>query len=54
MLNDIVEREHNAMFQTYKRLDIAIEKAEGCRIYEKNGNVYLDLLAGIADRKSVV
>ncbi len=48
MLNDIVEREHNAMFQTYKRLDIAIEKAEGCRIYEKNGNVYLDLLAGIA------
>lgn len=48
MLNDIVEREHNAMFQTYKRLDIAIDRAEGCRIYDKTGNVYLDFLAGIA------
>lgn len=48
MNSDLTGREHNAMFQTYKRLDIEIDRAEGCRIYDKHGNVYLDFLAGIA------
>ena len=46
--NSIIEREHEAIYQTYKRLPIAVEKAEGCRIYAQNGDVYLDFLSGIA------
>lgn len=46
--NSIIEREHEAIYQTYKRLPIAIEKAVGCRIYAKSGDVYLDFLSGIA------
>ncbi len=46
--NSIIEREQNSIYQTYKRLPIVIEKAEGCRIFSKNGEVYLDFLSGIA------
>ncbi len=46
--NSIIEREHETIYQTYKRLPIAVEKAEGCRIYAQNGDVYLDFLSGIA------
>ena len=34
--------------QTYKRLPIQISKAEGCYLYDNNGNKYIDFLAGIA------
>ncbi|OGU16202.1 MAG: hypothetical protein A2X61_13055 [Ignavibacteria bacterium GWB2_35_12] len=48
MGNNLIEREKSAILQTYKRLPIEISKAEGCRIYDTKGNVYLDFLGGIA------
>ncbi len=44
----LIDREHNSIFQTYKRLPVEIDHAEGCRIYAKDGTVYLDFLGGIA------
>ena len=34
--------------QTYGRFPIAIEKGEGCRLWDTNGKEYLDFVAGIA------
>lgn len=48
MMNNLIEREHQSIYQTYKRLPIVIDRAEGCRIYAQNGDVYLDFLSGIA------
>ncbi|MBX3043877.1 MAG: acetylornithine/succinylornithine family transaminase [Candidatus Kapabacteria bacterium] len=47
-MNNIIEREHNSIYQTYKRLPIVISRAEGVRIFAENGDVYLDFLSGIA------
>ncbi len=44
----MIQREKDALFQTYKRLKIVVDHAEGCRIHDTEGNVYLDFLAGIA------
>lgn len=52
MMNDqggmLIEREHAVVFQTYKRLPVAIAHAEGCRITDVDGASYLDMLGGIA------
>ncbi len=48
MNENIINREKSAILQTYKRLPIAIDHANGCYIFDKNGNKYLDFLAGIA------
>jgi acetylornithine/N-succinyldiaminopimelate aminotransferase len=48
MSESIFEREQESILQTYKRLPIAIQKAEGCKIYDTEGNVWLDFLGGIA------
>ena len=48
MMDNVIEREHKAIFQTYKRLPIVVDRAEGCRIYDTEGNEYLDFLGGIA------
>jgi acetylornithine/N-succinyldiaminopimelate aminotransferase len=49
MTNDsVIVREHDVLFQTYKRLPIVIDRAEGARIFDADGNVYLDMLGGIA------
>jgi predicted acetylornithine/succinylornithine family transaminase len=48
MANGIIDREHEAIMQTYKRLPIVIDRAEGCYIYDIDGNKYLDFLGGIA------
>ena len=45
---NIFERESKAFFQTYRRLPIAVSRAEGCYIYDNKGTAYLDFLAGIA------
>lgn len=45
---DLIQRENKAIFQTYKRLEIQIESAEGLRVKDTQGNVYLDFLGGIA------
>lgn len=44
----LIEREHSAIYQSYKRLPISVSSAEGSRIYTLEGTVYLDMLAGIA------
>ena len=33
---------------TYGRLPIALERGQGCRVWDVNGKQYLDALAGIA------
>ena len=33
---------------TYARLPVAMERGAGCRLWDVNGNSYLDALAGIA------
>ncbi|TAL68440.1 MAG: acetylornithine/succinylornithine family transaminase [Bacteroidetes bacterium] len=48
MSNGLIEREKEAILQTYKRLPIEISKAEGCWIEDIKGNKYLDFLGGIA------
>lgn len=48
MNNTLISREHEALFQTYKRLPVVIDHAIGCRVYDTDGNVYLDFLGGIA------
>jgi predicted acetylornithine/succinylornithine family transaminase len=46
--NQLIQAEHKHLLQTYKRLDIVPKRAEGCVIYDKNGDEYLDFLGGIA------
>lgn len=48
MDSSLIDREHSSIFQTYKRLPVEIDHAEGCRVYAKDGTVYLDFLGGIA------
>ncbi|MER3329828.1 MAG: aminotransferase class III-fold pyridoxal phosphate-dependent enzyme [Candidatus Kapaibacterium sp.] len=45
---NLVEREHEAILQTYGRLPVEIDYANGCYVYDTDGNEYLDLLGGIA------
>ncbi|MBU3679235.1 MAG: acetylornithine/succinylornithine family transaminase [Candidatus Kapabacteria bacterium] len=44
----LIDREHNVVFQTYRRINVAIDRAEGMRIYDVDGRAYLDMLGGIA------
>ncbi len=48
MSKTIFDRESESIFQTYKRLHISADRAEGCRIFASDGGVYLDFLGGIA------
>ena len=45
---NLIERESNAILQTYGRLPVEIDYAKGCYIYDTDGNEYLDFLGGIA------
>jgi predicted acetylornithine/succinylornithine family transaminase len=45
---NLIEKEHEVILQTYKRLPIEVDYALGARIFDKNGNEYLDFLGGIA------
>lgn len=47
-MSNLIELEKKVFFQTYKRLPIVIERAEGAKIWDVDGNEYLDFLAGIA------
>jgi len=44
----IIEREHSVVFQTYRRIPVAIDHAIGARITDADGRSYLDMLGGIA------
>jgi acetylornithine/N-succinyldiaminopimelate aminotransferase len=47
-ITHIVERAGNVLMHTYARIPVAFEKGQGCRIWDQDGRVYLDFLAGIA------
>jgi acetylornithine aminotransferase len=42
------DRFDNSVMQTYGRFPIAIEKGEGCSLWDTEGKKYLDFVAGIA------
>jgi acetylornithine aminotransferase len=44
---DLVEREQRVLYPIYRRLPIAIARAEGCWIEDVEGKRYLDLISGI-------
>lgn len=44
----LIEREHEHFLQTYKRLPIEVDRAEGMYVYAADGTRYLDFLGGIA------
>ncbi|MGA1433999.1 MAG: aspartate aminotransferase family protein [Candidatus Kapaibacteriota bacterium] len=48
MSQTFIEREHEVMFQNYRRLPIEISKAIGSEIFDTSGKRYLDFLSGIA------
>lgn len=52
MMNDQSETTINLadkyMFQTYGRFPISLVKGEGCRVWDEEGNEYLDFVGGIA------
>lgn len=47
---DLFDRDRfdNNVMKTYGRFPIAIERGEGCRLWDTNGKEYLDFVAGIA------
>jgi len=45
---EVISREHDVLFQTYKRLPIVVDHASGVEIVDVDGNAYLDFLGGIA------
>jgi acetylornithine aminotransferase len=47
-MTSLFDREHEALFQTYKRLPIEIAHANGATIVAADGTEYLDFLGGIA------
>ncbi|MEM6613847.1 MAG: aspartate aminotransferase family protein [Cyanobacteria bacterium P01_C01_bin.72] len=42
------DRFDQSVMQTYGRFPIAVDKGEGCRLWDTNGKEYLDFVAGIA------
>jgi acetylornithine/succinyldiaminopimelate/putrescine aminotransferase len=44
----LIDREHAHFLQTYKRLPIEVDRAEGMYIHAADGTRYLDFLGGIA------
>jgi predicted acetylornithine/succinylornithine family transaminase len=45
---ELIQIENENFIQVYSRLPIVVDKAEGTRIWDKNGDSYLDFLGGIA------
>ncbi|MEP7219557.1 MAG: acetylornithine transaminase [Bacteroidota bacterium] len=44
----LIDREHEHFLQTYKRLPVAVDRAEGMYVFAADGTRYLDFLGGIA------
>ncbi|MCE2530472.1 MAG: acetylornithine transaminase [Acidimicrobiia bacterium] len=44
----IAEREAASIIQTYGRAPVTFVRGDGCRLYDEDGNDYLDCLSGIA------
>lgn len=47
-LNNLVNKEENDFFRTYKRLKIAVTHGEGCWLYTSDGRKILDMFSGLA------
>lgn len=45
---NLIAIEHDVILQTYKRIPVVADRAEGCRITDVQGVTYLDMLSGIA------
>ncbi|WP_147821416.1 aspartate aminotransferase family protein [Salidesulfovibrio onnuriiensis] len=45
---NIVQREKKLLCSTYGRYPLAVSRAKGCRLYDLDGDEYVDLLSGIA------
>lgn len=45
---DLKTQEENDFFHTYKRLQIEIERGEGCYLYTSSGDKILDMFGGLA------
>lgn len=47
-MDNYIQEEQKYLLQTYKRFPIVVEWARGTKIYDKQGDAYLDFLGGIA------
>jgi len=47
-MTDWVAEEHRYLFQNYGRQPVVIERGEGTRVWDVEGNEYLDFVAGVA------
>lgn len=47
-INSLKDLEENDFFRTYKRLELAVEKGEGCYLYTAGGSKILDMFGGLA------
>ena len=47
-ITDLKTQEENDFFHTYKRLQIEIERSEGCYLYTSSGEKILDMFGGLA------
>lgn len=47
-LYKLIQLEENNFFHTYKRLNVKIERGEGCYLYTDKGSKILDMFAGLA------
>ena len=47
-MQSIQERFRKNVIPTYARFDLALERGQGCRVWDVNGKRYLDLGGGIA------
>jgi acetylornithine/N-succinyldiaminopimelate aminotransferase len=45
---NLIDREKEHIYKTYNRLPVAVSHAIGSKIYDVEGNEYLDMLSGIA------
>lgn len=43
-----IELADTYIFQTYERLSVALQRGEGCRVWDEQGKEYLDFVGGIA------
>ncbi len=48
MSETILEKEQALFFHTYKRLQLEVERGEGCYLFTSDGKKYLDFFGGIA------
>lgn len=47
-LNTLIKKENEYFFNTYKRLNILVERGDGCCLYTTNGRKILDMFGGLA------